>query len=120
MQEFFSNIGLYFLMALVSLLTLCLLVWQDISESKEPYDKEKKKFNIKQHWWKYRWDNVIIKCLCGILGSIVSAEISIYIINKHLTFMPEIAQGSIDLLGVFASTYYFGTYISKKLGVKKS
>ncbi len=99
----------------VAILTLLLVAWQDFSKMKEPYDKEKKRFNWKTMWWRYRNDNVIIMWISGAIGAFVSGEIAMPLITKYLDY-PGLTEDTIDLFGVFIVTFLFAKYISKLFG----
>ena len=102
---------------LITILTLALVAWQDLSVLKEPFDKQKKSFKWRRDWWKYRNDNVIVMWILGLIGAVVSGEIAMPLLNKYLDW-PELAEGTLDLFGVFIVTYMFAKYFSRIFGIK--
>jgi len=102
---------------LTGLVTIAIVTWQDLSKTKDPFDTQRKSFKWRRDWWKYRWDNVMIMWFFGIIGYLASAELAAPIINKYLDF-PELAEGAIDVTGVFIVTFVFMKYVSRGFGFK--
>ena len=105
---------------LIAILTLLLVVAQDYSTHKDPFDNDSSKgeFNWKLHWWKPRHDNVIGMLISGLIGAALSSELAIPLMKDYLTW-PSLAEHAAELTGMFVVTFAFAKYLKSILGFKK-
>lgn len=101
----------------VGLLTLAVVVLKDYNQAKDPFDQDRKKFDWKKEWWRWRKDNVAIMVVMGLVGWFLAGELAIPIVNKYLEW-PELAENSIDLSGVAIVVFFFARFLPRLIGFK--
>ena len=93
------------------------IVVVDISKSKTPFDKEKKTFRLMRDWFRYRWDNILVKTIGGLLGAILASELGAPLLKKlsdSVSEFPDLTNGAIDLTSIAICTI-FGAWLFNKI-----
>jgi len=91
----------------VCALTLMALIWDDIVETKKPFDESRRKFSFYKHWWRKKWDDVGKWVFLGALGGIgLAGEVGYYLIQK-IVGLNNIAEIGLNLTLVAFCTAIF-------------
>lgn len=83
----------------IFLLTVAWITFQDIKTTKDPFDKKKSKFNLRRHWWNFRWDNVVPRWIGGAIGAILASEVGYWVLKEYLDWHDAI-EGSLEVTSV--------------------
>jgi hypothetical protein len=108
---------------LLVLLTVLLMISLDFRKTKSPFDDQEAPFDLKDDWWKKRYDDIIPMFLSGMIGGILSSEIGAPVIHWVATtqlnlsegdFLENIAIDGMELTSVFVVTLIVIRKFTKK------